>query len=54
MTANVFAITLSTASQCCFDPDMVQKQAELHKERQKKFKNIPDPVYSITLEGLKK
>ena len=32
------------------DPDLVKKQAELHKQREKEFNNIPDPVYSITLE----
>ena len=37
-------------NQCYVDPDLVQKQAELHKQREKEFKNIPDPVYSVTLK----
>ena len=37
-------------NQCYVDPDLVQKQADLHKQHEKEFKNIPDPVYSITLE----
>ena len=37
-------------NQCYVDPDRVQKQAELHKQHEKEFKNIPDPVYSVTLE----
>ena len=40
-------------NQCGVDPDLVRKLAELHKQR-KKIKNIPDPVYSITLEEPKK
>ena len=34
----------------CVDTDLVQKQAKLHKQREKDFKNIPDPVYFMKLE----
>ena len=40
-------------NQCGVDPNLVRKLAELHQQR-KNIKNIPDPVYSITLEETKK
>ena len=37
-------------NQCYVDPDLVQKQADLHKKSEKEFTNIPYPVYSMTQE----
>ena len=41
-------------NQRCVDPDSVRKQAELCKLRERKFKIIPDPLCSITLEETEK
>ena len=37
-------------NQCYVDPDLVQKQADLHKKSEKEFTNIPYSVYSMTQE----
>ena len=34
-------------NQCYVDPDLVQKQAELHKQREKEFKNIELGLFLI-------
>ena len=41
-------------NQCCVDPDSVRKETQLSKLRERKFKNIPDPLCSITLEETEK
>ena len=48
-----FILHVCEMNQCGVDPNLVRKLAELHQQR-KNIKNIPDPVYSITLEETKK